>query len=293
MPSLSFDRIAHAYDATRGYPNGITGQIIQAIERAANATAQTRFIEVGVGTGRIAFPLASLGHIYTGVDISEKMVEQLQEKIRAAQWQAREEAWGSLPDEDTAQSAIVHRYANPEQLASLRLMMADITALPLRNASFDVAVGVHIFHLVDGWQKAIQEIRRVLRPGGMLLHCWDEHNKLDIADISGEWQKILQSLGGNTQRPGASSVHFVTDWLTEQGLQPQKIEAVSWEHAVTPRQILDHTTQRIWSNTWNIPDAIFVPATERLTAWVHEHYRDSIDTPRVQERRFVISKTVF
>ncbi len=291
MPSLSFDQIAHAYDATRGYPEAVTQQVVQALERAANATPQTHFLEIGVGTGRIAFPLASLGHDYTGVDISEKMVERLQEKTRAAHWNEQQQVWGSLPDEDTAQTVEVRRYTNPEQTASLRLIMADITRLPFHRASFDVVVAAHIFHLVDGWQRAVQEVIRVLRSGGMLLHCWDEHSKPDVHDISEEWQRILKTLGGDTRRPGTPSVHFVTDWLTQQGLQTQKIHAVDWKRTVTPRQLLEHTTQRIWSNTWSIPDSIFVPATELLTTWVNERYGSSMDTPRVQECRFVIGKT--
>ena len=292
MPSLSFDQVAHAYDATRGYPDGVPQQIALAIERVSNATAQTRFLEVGVGTGRIAFPLASLGHIYTGVDISEKMVEQLQEKLHTAHWQDQGAPWGSKPDEDTKQSSVVRRYTNPGQTASLRLVMSDITKLPFHRASFDIALAVHIFHLVDGWQRAVQEVLHALRPGGALLHCWDEHGKLDIQDISEEWQRVVTSLGGKTRRPGASSVHFVTEWLTDHGLQSQKIQAVTWERAVTPRQILENITSRLWSNSWSIPDSIFLPAAERLTAWTYERYGNDMDTPRIQERRFVICKTI-
>ena len=292
MSSLSFDQVAHVYDATRGYPDAVALQIAQAIECVANATPQTRFLEVGVGTGRIAFPLASLGHRYTGVDISEKMVEQLQEKLRAAHWQEQSKPWGSVSDEDTKQLSVVRRYANPEQSASLRLVMSDITKLPFRNASFDTAIAVHIFHLVDGWQRAVQEVVRVLRPGGMLLHCWDEHGKLDIQDISEEWQRILISLGGKGRRPGASSVHFVTEWLADHSLQTQRIQAVNWERSITPREIIENITLRIWSNTWSIPDSIFVPAAQRLTTWANERYSTDMDTPRVQDCRFVISKTV-
>jgi hypothetical protein len=31
MPSLSFDRVAHTYDATRGYPPGVDQHIAKAI----------------------------------------------------------------------------------------------------------------------------------------------------------------------------------------------------------------------------------------------------------------------
>jgi hypothetical protein len=44
MSSLSFDRVAHLYDATRGYPEVVAQQIVQAIDHAAfidNLTAKT------------------------------------------------------------------------------------------------------------------------------------------------------------------------------------------------------------------------------------------------------------
>ena len=107
MPSLSFDRVAHAYDATRGFPPGVDQQIAKAIVDTINAKPETTFMEVGVGTGRIAFPLASLGHIYTGVDISEKMVKLLAVKLLANSWREYEQDWGSLPDENGASAHTV------------------------------------------------------------------------------------------------------------------------------------------------------------------------------------------
>ena len=75
-------------------PLALINVIAKAIVDTVNATSETTFMEVGVGTGRIAFPLASLGHTYTGVDISEKMVKQLATKLLHNGWQEYEQAWG-------------------------------------------------------------------------------------------------------------------------------------------------------------------------------------------------------
>ena len=115
MPSISFDRVAHAYDATRGYPPGIDQQIAKAIVDTVHATSETTFMEVGVGTGRIAFPLASLGHTYTGVDISENMVKQFATKLLQNGWQEYQQDWGSLPDENGVSAHPVSRYRNEAQ----------------------------------------------------------------------------------------------------------------------------------------------------------------------------------
>jgi ubiquinone/menaquinone biosynthesis C-methylase UbiE len=60
MTSLSFDPVAQVYDATRGYPE----QVARRIDQAAKGNVQTRFLEVGIGTGRIALPLAERGRLY-------------------------------------------------------------------------------------------------------------------------------------------------------------------------------------------------------------------------------------
>src|SRR5258708_22817299 len=119
MPSLSFDPVAHVYDATRGYPTGVAQQIAQSIADAVKATPHTKFLEVGIGTGRIAFPLASRGHMYTGVDISERMVEQLDAKLADHGWHERVQPWGPLPDESTSAAPLVLRVMPREQRSSL------------------------------------------------------------------------------------------------------------------------------------------------------------------------------
>src|SRR5215469_8679113 len=117
MPSLSFDPVAHIYDATRGYPVEVAQRIAQAIETVAGATPATTFLEVGIGTGRIAFPLASLSHIYSGVDISGKMIEQLEVKLAEDGWQEYQQPWGSMPDENDENSPIVRRFSKVPQRA--------------------------------------------------------------------------------------------------------------------------------------------------------------------------------
>ena len=83
--SLAFDRAAPLYDATRGYPPEVAEQIGAAIIKAADAQPDTRFLEIGVGTGRIALPIALHGYDYTGVDISAPMVDRLRAKVAELQ----------------------------------------------------------------------------------------------------------------------------------------------------------------------------------------------------------------
>src|SRR5579862_6157046 len=146
--SISFDRAASYYDATRGYPPDVEQAIGQAIVAAAAATPATRFLEIGVGTGRIALPVIALGFDYTGVDISAAMMDRLREKL-----------------EDIERATGQHPRAT--------LLEADMQALPFDDAHFDVVIAAHVFHLVGDPARAWQEAMRVLRPGGVLLVCGD------------------------------------------------------------------------------------------------------------------------
>ncbi len=292
MPSISFDPVAHAYDHTRGYPPGVGQQIATALEQTARATEQTTFIEVGVGTGRIAMPLASLGHSYTGVDISEKMLAQLESKLLGQDWQEYEQPWGSRADETVSSPHQVRRFARVDPAASLRLVTSDITALPFTDASFDVAVAVHIFHLVDGWQQAVSEALRVLRPGGLLLHCWDEHDDTSLNIVTDTWIKLVEELGGNTHHVGSESLRGVSTWLHEHGLSVEELSIARWETTTTPRRALARITSRLWSRTWLVPDEIFAASVQRLTAWALDYFgAEHMDTPHTLVNQFVVHRT--
>ena len=291
MSSLSFDPVAPNYDATRGYPEQVAQQIAQAIDAAAYANVNSRFLELGIGTGRIAFPIAAIGRNYTGVDISERMVERLETKLRDSNWREEALPWGALPDEDSAQTYIVQRFTLSAKQASMRLVIADITTLPFKSAAFDVVVAVHVLHLVDNWQQAVEEVLRVLRPGGIFLQCWDAGGSSDVQNISSEWQKILQELGVYNKRPGASSHTQVDEFLQQKGLQIEEIHTLTWESTITPRLVLENIVQRHWSSTWAIPNTVFPIAAERLLQWADDYYGAGIDTVRKQERHFMINWT--
>ena len=291
MPSISFDRVAHAYDATRGYPPGIDQHIAKAIVDTVHATSETTFMEVGVGTGRIAFPLTSLDHTYTGVDISENMVKQFRSKLLQNDWQEYQQAWGSLPDENGASAHPVSRYKNTSKNASMRLVLSDMTALPFRDAAFDVVIAVHVFHLVDGWQRALLETLRVIRPGGVFLHCWDEFVNAERWPVGETWGKIVRELGGEVKRPGTDERSEVTTRLKEHTLQPQEIPVVQWEDTKSPREVIELYTRRLLSSTWAVPDDIFAASAVRLESWAKDFFGDDIEKQFKGTRQFVICKT--
>jgi ubiquinone/menaquinone biosynthesis C-methylase UbiE len=296
MASLSFDAVAHVYDETRGYPAEVAQSIAQAIDKRADGNVQTRYLEVGVGTGRIALPLAGLGRSLTGIDISEQMLARLMSKAQAQGWQEEVQPWGALPDEDQQVTLPVRRFVRQQSstnsTSTLRIVTGDITALPFHDASFDVAVAVHIFHLVDGWECALQEVRRVLRPDGLLLMGRDSNVPGGVPEMNGRWRQIVKQLGGDVLRPGPHEGD-VSIWFVEHKIAITEETIFTWQQSYVPCVSLDSIAARSWSGSWSIPDDIFNASIDRLRDWANEYYQGDLDTPRVRERRFVVASTRF
>jgi ubiquinone/menaquinone biosynthesis C-methylase UbiE len=291
ISSFSFDPLADYYDATRGYPPGVAQQIARDIAQAIHAQPGMRFLEVGVGTGRIALPLASLGFDYSGVDISEKMVTYCIDKLREQGWLEEAQPWGSLPDEQSSHTSDVWRFRQADPPASMRLALADMTALPFADASFDVSLGVHVFHLVSDWQQAIREAMRVVRPGGLFMQCWDEQTSQEKGLVNTKWREIIKDLGGQIKSSRAYYDGVVEQWLRENGFRPEVVRLTRWETTRTPRASVEHLANRLSSGTRRVPDDLFNLSIERLERWAQAYFGERIDVPQPRAHQFVLCKT--
>jgi ubiquinone/menaquinone biosynthesis C-methylase UbiE len=291
ISSFSFDPLADNYDATRGYPPGVAQQIAHDLAQAINARPGTRFLEVGVGTGRIALPLASLGFDYSGADISRKMVALCMDKLRDQGWQEESRHWGSLPDEKSTLAPDVWRFRQAHPPASMRLALADMTALPFADASFDVSLGVHVFHLVSDWRQAVQEAMRVVRAGGLFMQCWDENVSAEKWPINKRWEEIIIELGGEVRRSRAFYEGVIESWLRENGFQPQVVRLTRWEEESTPREGVEHLMKRLSSGTRRAPDKLFNASIEPLERWAKDYFGDRMDVPQMRAHQFVLCKT--
>ncbi len=254
--SLSFDRVAGIYDATRGLPPGVDEQIADVIVEAVRATADTEFLEPGIGTGRIALALVRRGYRYTGVDISEGMLTEFRRKLEG----------------------IEH---------GLTLLYGDVTGLPLADASFDVVVVAHVLHLVPDWKRALAEIRRVLRSDGVVVICWSSPPAYR-QDFELQWRGIPSRLGHHPVGVYPAFNEQVLRELAEQGAELETVTAAQWTIRRTVREVLGMYEERVWSSSWRIPNEVFGPAIEELRAWCGARYpSDSIELS--SESRFEIT----
>ena len=128
--------------------------------RSLLAGAQGRVLEIGAGTG------LNLAHYPAGI---EEVVLTEPEEPMARRLEAR------LRDRGLA----------------WRVVRAQAESLPFEDSSFDTVVCTLVLCTVDDPQRALAEIRRVLRPGGRLLFL--EHVRSEDPRLA-QWQDRLHGL---------------------------------------------------------------------------------------------------
>ena len=183
MPSphrKSFDRIAHCYDATRAMPDaahaGVTAGLVRTLRAA---TLAPRLLEIGVGTGRIAVPLARSGIDVVGIDVAPAMLAQL-------------------------------RTRRP----GLPVLLGEAARPPFRRRSFDAVLFVHVLHLVPDPEAALQAAGELLRPRGVMLYGREERSASPLRGVAAMMKapkRYESSACCSTSRRMAGSCTSVSD----------------------------------------------------------------------------------
>jgi demethylmenaquinone methyltransferase/2-methoxy-6-polyprenyl-1,4-benzoquinol methylase len=142
----------------------------------------SRVLDLATGTGDIAFAAAARGAEVVGVDITLGMIELA--KLKAARGF---QASGSRDVSDDVGGR------SPERLA-LRFIVGDMLALPFPAASFDIVTTGYGLRNVPDLTSAIDEIRRVLKPGGRLVSL--DFNRPANAVVRNAYFGYLSVVGG-------------------------------------------------------------------------------------------------
>jgi SAM-dependent methyltransferase len=176
-----YDRIAEGY--ARWWAPVIAPAALPVLDRIAPAVeaGATRLLDVGTGTGTLA--VAALRRWpqvrVTGIDASGEMIAK-----------AGEEA---------------DRLLDRRERARLELHVATADDLALAAGSVDVAVSSFVLQLVPNRFRALREVRRVLRPGGVFAWVsWLVHEAMwgpDV-DFDGALEAVGEEPRGWSDRPG-------------------------------------------------------------------------------------------
>ena len=131
-------------------------------------------LEIATGPGLLAKHVASASKTIIATDYSEGMIAQAKK--------------GVYP-------------------TKLRFEVADATALPYEDDSFDAVIISNALHIISEPERALKEIDRVLRPGGILIAPnFVEHKGTAISRI---WSGVLHIAG----------VRFEHQWSAREYLQ--------------------------------------------------------------------------
>lgn len=98
----------------------------------------SRILDVGCGAGRFAYEVAKRGYNVFGMDYSHGMI------VKAS------------------------KICNREHELDAAFLQGDIETLPFQDSSFDVIVCLGVVTYLKSEDKALQELARALKPGGVL-----------------------------------------------------------------------------------------------------------------------------
>lgn len=241
MTLKSFDRVAHCYDETRGLPPAAERAIAEALAAIIREAAPSpRVLEVGIGTGRIAVPLAAAGLRVTGIDISPKMLAVLREKR-----------------------------------ADVDVMLAEAAHPPLRDASFDALLFVHILHLVPDALATLRATLPLVRPGGVVVHAGDQGH----VALRAQAEDLIRRAAAEIAHIDLTEwdVHERTRLITEQFLRDRcgevrTVVLARWTSRSRGSAMLERLRRKDFSSSWKIPDAALPAIIERVTPLLEELY---------------------
>ena len=239
---MNFDRVADIYDATRGFPEGVADQIADGIIAATGATPHSRFLELGIGTGRIAEPFVRRGYNYTGVDISPRMLERLRRKLAGA--------------------------------PNLTLIEDDITRVTLPEHSYDIAILVHVLHLIPEWQDVLRSLLDALTPKGAIVVGNDRPQAGDPAQsIRRQWRHMIRETGTQLD-PDYGDWDSTEQWLTSQGGWISMYRVAQWTRSLRPIDLIEGLHGRAYSHTWSMSDEVLDAVNERILIWARQQFGD-------------------
>ena len=240
--SQSFDRAAGYYDDTRTTDPTTLARILELLR--TRVAGLGRVLEIGVGTGQLAIPLAAPGVPVVGVDLSAAMMARLRAKPGGA---------------------------------AVRLVRGDATRLPFADGSFGGAYARWVLHLIPDWAVAIAELHRVvIREGAVAIEPGGE------TGVFGEiYMRFVEVLGDRARSPGMDPIDRDAELdraMASVGRALVDVVEVTYERRIRLAEHLDRIPAKEFSWTWRVPDEDLRAALPQVRAWVAERW--DLDAPQ-------------
>lgn len=233
--SVGFDRAAEYYDRTRGVPPDVAGA--QTALLAGELAGRGRVLEVGVGTGQIALPLAEADVPMAGLDVSMPMIAKLVEK-----------AGGRPP---------------------FPLALGDATRMPFRDDAFGGCVVRWVLHLIPDWPQAVAEMARVVRPRGVVL--------VNLGGLKNTWEivdRFLDAAGGvrfavglDPRDPGSLDREFESA-----GATTRLLPSIPGRDDTSIGEFVDEMRDGLHSWTWRVDAEVRHRVVPEVRTWAERRF---------------------
>jgi SAM-dependent methyltransferase len=201
-------------------------------------------LEIGVGTGRFALPLAGAGVSMVGIDISREMLRRLVDKAGTS---------------------------------TVAIAVADATRLPFDSDTFAAGIAAHVLHLIPNWTVAVGELLRVVRPDGVILVSRG-------AGQSTDWgQQVMRHFfveaGDPSWPPGADRIEQVNEHMLSLGVRVRALPVLSTEGEDSIAGVIAHLEAGYVSACWSLDVATRKAAAAATREWAAVELGD-LDQPR-------------
>jgi SAM-dependent methyltransferase len=237
---VSFDRVADVYDRTRVTDGSALEAAIDVLDGVL-PTGPT--LEIGVGTGALAVPMAARGRRVVGVDLSASMLEKLRAKDP------------SLP--------VVH---------------ADATRLPFGDGAFTGAYCRWVLHLIRDWHVAVRELCRTVAPRGVVVVEPGGYS----GEWRTVWLRFVEELGRRAEPLGldvrAGYVDLDGIFASFGGERREIVPTPASVHSSLER-FFDDASKKTYSWTWRVPQHDLDRAIEVVRRWAIGRYGPDLDRP--------------
>ncbi|HEX3300322.1 MAG TPA: class I SAM-dependent methyltransferase [Actinomycetota bacterium] len=240
--SVSFERAADVYDRTRLTDPVALAAALDVLDGVLPAGTA---LEIGVGTGAIAVPLAQRGRRVIGLDVSAAMLGRLRAK------------------------------AGSEGVA---VAVADATRLPVADDVFDGAYCRWVLHLIASWRDAVRELCRAVAPGGVIVVEPAGYT----GEWRTVWRRFVQELGPAAEPVGVDARNGYADLddaFAACGAAAREVIATPMRIDSSLERFLDEAAARAYSWTWRAGDAELARVVDAVRAWAIDRYGPDLTQP--------------
>lgn len=236
--SIAFDAAPEYYDRSRAISDEAMTRTVELL--ASELGGRGRVLEVGVGTGLLALPLHQEGVHLVGMDLALPMLGKLAEK-----------AGGTAP---------------------FPLVQADATRTPFPDGAFGGAYLRWVLHLVPAWRTALEEIVRILRPGGRFLASLGAYDPIRDAI-----QERFAMIAGIELAPAGldwGAYGELDEAMRELGAKTRALPPIEETWTATIADFLEGIEENRHSWTWRASEEARRLAVAELRPWAEQRFGD-------------------